>query len=213
MREIYPSVYEVLPSKPTPKKYRSFFVKQEAGNLLIPCFSNSSSIEAHFEDITALGGLSQQLLGDSHFKSEHCDAVAERFGAALYCSEVEAPDVSRTVQRLITFPFERHLLTPSVEVIPTPGHRPGGVCYLITSDGTRYLFVGDFIWHDGEGWIVTATKGNGRPYVNSLHLLNALDFDVLLANCTISNPAYAVALEGAARQAFFAALVAQMEGR
>lgn len=213
MHEIFPSIYEVLPSKPTPKKFRSYFVKHEEGNLLIPCFSNSSNIDAHFDAMAALGGLSKQLLGDSHFKSAHCDEVAGRFGAALYCSEVEAPDVTRTVTKMITFPFERHLLTPNVEVIPTPGHRSGGVCYRITSAGKRYLFVGDFIWHDGERWIVTATKGNGRAYVNSLHLLESLEVDVLLANSMINNPTYAAAVERDSWRAFIAALVEQMQGR
>jgi len=210
MNEIFPNIYQIFPSKQTPSKYRPFFVKRDEGNLLIPCFSTNSTIEAHFDAIAELGGLSRQLLGDSHFKSSHCDQVAERFNAPVYCSEGEAPDVTPVVKQVMIFPFTRHLLEPQIDVIPTPGHRPGGVCYLISMDEKRYLFVGDFIWHDGEKWIPTATKANFRAYIESLHLLEGIAFDVLLANSKISNPTYSVALNQETRKAFIADLLEQV---
>ncbi|MBC7870398.1 MAG: hypothetical protein H7Y09_06125 [Chitinophagaceae bacterium] len=210
MNEIFPNIYQIFPSKQTPSKYRSFFVKCDEGNLLIPCFSTNSTIESHFDAIAELGGLSRQLLGDSHFKSPHCDQVAERFNAPLYCSEGEAPDVTRVVKQVVIFPFTRHLLEPQIEVIPTPGHRSGGVCYLISMLEKRYLFVGDFIWHDGEKWIPTATKANFRDYIESLHLLEGIAFDVLLANSKISNPTHYVELNQDTRKAFIADLLAQV---
>ncbi len=210
MREIFPNLYEVLPSKPTPKKYRSFFVQRETGNLLIPCYSNSSTIDAHFDTIAQLGGVSHQLLTDSHFKSAHCDEVAARFQAPLYCSELEAPDVTPGLKQVVTFPFTQHMLTEGVEVIPTPGHRVGGVCYRVTVGDQRYLFVGDFIWHDGTQWIPTPTKAGVKAYTASLHLLETLEFDVLLANSQINNLSCAVDCSPARRQDFFAALFQQL---
>jgi hydroxyacylglutathione hydrolase len=210
LNEIFPDIYELLPSKPTPKKYRSFFIKHEAGNVLIPCYANSSTIEAHFDAIHEMGGLSRQLLGDSHFRSAHCDVVAERFNAPLYCSLVEAPDVTPKLKHVVTFPFERHLLDEHIEVIPTPGHRPGGVCYLITSHATRYLFVGDFIWHDGERWIPTAAKATHRAYIASLLVVERLAVDVLIANSMLSNATCAVKLQQETRTAFIAAVLAQL---
>ena len=211
MHQRFPHIYEVLPSKPTPKKYRSFLVQREAGNLLIPCYSNSSTIEAHFDAIQQLGGLSHQLLTDSHFKSAHCDEVAARFDAPLYCSEKEAPDVTPGLKQVVTFPFTRHDLTEGVEVIPTPGHRVGGVCYRVTVGDQRYLFAGDFIWHDGNQWIPTATKGGVKAYTASLRLLETLEFDVLLANSQISNTTYAVEFNATTRPHFFAALFTQLK--
>jgi hydroxyacylglutathione hydrolase len=210
MREIFPNLYEVLPSKPTPKKYRSFFVQREAGNLLIPCYANSSTIDAHFDTIAQLGGVSHQLLTDSHFKSAHCDEVAARFQAPLYCSEQEAPDVTPGLKQVVTFPFTQHTLTEGVEVIPTPGHRVGGVCYRVTVGDQSYLFAGDFIWHDGTQWIPTPTKAGVKAYTASLRLLETLEFDVLLANSQISNTTYAVDFSAVSRPDFFAALVKQL---
>jgi len=210
MNEVFPNIYEVLPSKQTPKKYRSFFIRRDEGNLLIPCFSSSSTIEAHFDRIASMGGLSRQLLGDSHFKSAHCDVVADRFDAPLYCSEVEAPDVIHVLKQVILFPFKRHILDAHVEVIPTPGHRDGGVCYLVTVDGKRYLFVGDFIWHDGTRWIPTARKATLRAYADSLRLLETIDFDVLLANSHLDNPTFYAELDRESRKVFIRDVLAQL---
>jgi len=210
MNEIFSNIYEVLPSKQTPKKYRSFFIKRDEGNVLIPCFSSSSTIEAHFDAMTLLGGLNRQLLGDSHFRTAHCDMVAARFNAPLYCSEGEAADVKQMVQDVIVLPFKRHNLDTKLEVIPTPGHRDGGVCYLIVVGDKQYLFVGDFIWHDGKAWIPTARKATTRAYIESLHVLEELEFDVLLANCQISNPVYSVEFDNRSRKTFINELLKQV---
>ena len=206
MNEIFPEVFEVFPSKPTPKKYRTFFIRREEGNLLVPCFSTKSTIEASYEAIADFGGLSKQLLGDSHFKSLHCDEVAEQFDAPLYCSEVEAPDVTSVLKRVMLFPFERHYLDTGIEVIPTPGHRAGGVCYLITLGMNRHLFVGDFIWHDGEQWIPTARKSTVSKYKESLQVLAGIEFDTILSNSIVSNPTCSLKLDHNERAVFFAEL-------
>jgi hypothetical protein len=92
MEEIYPGIFKVLPTKPLPSKCITFFVRKSGGNLLFPCFSGSATIHARFDAIAAMGGISRQLLGDSHFKTPHCDEVFARFGAPLYCSQPEAAD-------------------------------------------------------------------------------------------------------------------------
>lgn len=206
MKEILPSVFELFPSKPTPKKYRTFFIRRNEGNLLVPCFSTNSTIEAHFDSMVQYGGLSKQLLGDSHFRSPHCDEVARRFDAPLFCSEVEAPAVMSVLKSVELFPFEQHHLEADVEVIPTPGHRDGGVCYLIDVANKRYLFVGDFIWHDGERWITTAKKAGRRAYGASLDLLETLEFDVVICNAMISNPTYYIEVSPDARSSFITSL-------
>jgi hypothetical protein len=210
MKEIFPHIYEVLPSKQTPSKYRSFFVRRDEGNFLVPCFSNSSTIEAHFAAIAALGGLRYQLLGDSHFRSAHNDEVAAHFNAPLYCSDVEAPDVTAKVKQVVTFPFTRHFLDAMIEVIPTPGHRAGGVCYLVSLPQKRVLFVGDFVWHDGAQWVTTPTKGNSRAYAESLRLLESLDFDLLLSNSQLNNPTFYEDFRTTSRSTFFGDLFKQL---
>jgi glyoxylase-like metal-dependent hydrolase (beta-lactamase superfamily II) len=210
VEEILKGVYKVLPTKVTDSKYPSFFVRRASGNLLFPCFSNSSTIHGSFDQIDALGGLKYQLLGDSHFKTPHCDEVAERFGAPLYCSEPEAPDVTKRLKRVRVFPLERHELEPGLEVIPTPGHRPGGVCYLVQVGGRRCLFAGDGIWHDGKDWKAFPTKPGRPKMIESLRRLADVDFDLLLANTKIGNPHCFLELDERSRRALMAAIIAKL---
>jgi glyoxylase-like metal-dependent hydrolase (beta-lactamase superfamily II) len=207
MDEIFPNIFKLLPAKVMDSKYISFLVKRAAGNLLFPCFSNSSTIHNRFDAITDMGGLRYQLLGDSHFKTPHCDEVAVRFNAPLYCSELEAPDVTRKLKRVVVFPFKRHLLEPDIEIIPTPGHRPGGVCYRVQMGDKSYLFAGDTIWHDGQGWNVFPTKAGVKQMHASLLLLLDVEFDVLLANTRVDNAVCSVTLTPEARRVFLNDLI------
>ncbi len=203
MHEILPGIYRVLPSRPTDRKYISYLVVRAEGNLLFPCFSNQSTIHAHFDAIEELGGLAMQLLGDSHFKTAHCDEVAERFGAPLYCSEPEAPDVRASVHSVVTFPLERVELGPGVEAIPTPGHRVGGVCYLVQHRGARLLFAGDAIWHDGSDWHVYPSAKGRKKMLRSLTDLMPVEFDVLFCNPIVANEVYRRDFAGARERVEF----------
>lgn len=207
MEELYPGVYRVLPTKVTDTKYVSFFVKRRGGNLLFPCFSSHSSIEGSFDDIDRMGGLGLQLIGDMHFAAKYNDDVHARFGTDALCSEIEAADVKRKARHVTTFPYVRHALAPRVEAIPTPGHRPGAVSYLVTLGKRRHLFAGDTLYHDGKRWRVYTNKKQRRQMIETLALLAELDFDVLLANTRASNPVCHVELDAAARRR----LMAQIE--
>jgi hydroxyacylglutathione hydrolase len=210
MDELFPDIFKVLPSKIMDSKYASFLVKRDDGNLLFPCFSNHSTIHDRFNEIAGLGGIKAQLLGDSHFKTPHCDEVAARFDAPLYCSDAEAPDVLPKLKRVVVFPFNRHALMPGVEVIPTPGHRPGGVCYLVTLIGKKFLFAGDGIWHDGEAWKAFPTKAGLKKMKESLKMLAEVEFDVLLANTRLDNPICFVAVNPGSRQEFIQSIAERL---
>jgi len=199
---LFDSVYRVLPTKVTPSKYSSLFVERSRGNLLFSCFGGHSSIEGSFDAIEAKGGIALHLLGDMHFAARCSDDVARRFGAPTMCSEVEAPDVKRKVRNVATFPFERHELAPGVEVIPTPGHRPGAVSYLVRVGRRRCLFAGDTIYHDGSRWRALASKKNRNIMLNTLDMLAGVPFDALLANTGANNPICHVELDGDSRPTF-----------
>lgn len=208
--ELFAGIFKVLPSKVMDSKYPSFFVKRDGGNLLFPCFSNSSTIHDRFNDIANKGGLQAQLLGDSHFKTPHCDEVATHFAAPLYCSEPEAPDVVPKLKQVVVFPFKQHELFPGVEVIPTPGHRPGGVCYLIALNGKKFLFAGDAIWHDGEEWKAFPTKAGMKHMKASLKTLVEVEFDVLLANTRLNNPICFIEVNQQSRQQFIQSIIERL---
>ena len=210
MEELFPGVFKIMPSKLSPHKYISFFIERQAGNLLFPCYSSSSTIDASFAEIEQRGGLAYQLLGDSHFKSAYCDTVAERFNAPLYVSEKEAPDVAPKLAHVQIFPFTPHQLAPDIEVIPTPGHRPGGVCYLVTMQQQTVLWAGDFIWHNGDEWGAFPTKAGRQQIVESLQTVAEKEWQVLLANTKVSNPTCFVEVAPQTRAAFIESIIAKL---
>ncbi|MDE0193275.1 MAG: hypothetical protein OXQ90_18125, partial [Gammaproteobacteria bacterium] len=126
------------------------------------------------------------------------------------CSEVEGPDVRRKVKNVATFPFERHVLAQGVEVIPTPGHRPGAVSYLVDVGGKRCLFAGDSIYHSGDDWMCPVSKRNRKTMLATLDLLAEVDFDVLLSNTGAHNPVCYIDLDDASRSEFIADLKSRL---
>ena len=210
MEELFGGVYRIQPTKVTPSKYVSLFAERTEGNLLFSCFGGHSSIEGSFDAIDARGGVAMHLIGDMHFAARYSDDVFARFGIPTRCSEVEAPDVKRKVKNVATFPFERHELAPGVEVIPTPGHRPGAVSYLVPVGDRQCLFAGDSIYHDGTKWRALASKRN-RPIMRAtLDLLDGIAFDVLLSNTSVTNPICHVELDGDDKDGFLAELRADL---
>lgn len=205
---LFDNVYRILPTKVTPTKYTSLFVTRPEGNLLFSCLAGHSGFEDSFDDIEALGGVALHLLGDMHFAARYNDDVDRRFGVATMCSELEGPDVRRKVANVVTFPFERQVLAPGVEVIPTPGHRAGAVCYLVDVGERRCLFAGDSIYHDGERWKCLVSKKNRKIMLATLDVLAAVAFDVLLANTGADNPVCHIEVDAAGRLEFIGALSA-----
>ena len=203
-------VYRILPTKITPTKSSSLLAIRPEGNLLFSCLGGHSSIEGSFADIDALGGVALHLLGDMHFAARYNDDVDDHFGVRTMCSEIEGPNVRRKVKNVVTFPFERHMLAPGVEVIPTPGHRAGAVSYLVEVRGRSCLFAGDSIYHDGDDWMCPVSKKNRSTMLATLDVLAGIDFDVLLANTGATNPVCHVEVDQTTRAAFIADLKSRL---
>ena len=162
MKEISESIYRVDPTKITPSKYISFFVEHKSGNLLFPCLASSSTFDSEWEFMQQHGGVQSILLGDMHFATKQNDQLTQEFGTPTQCSEIEEADVSRKVQAVEGFPFSRHQLAPHVLVIPTPGHRPGAVGYIVDMPNQKALFIGDSIWNNGSKWQGLSSKANRK---------------------------------------------------
>ena len=187
MMEIYKGVYRVFPTKITPTKYTSFFVVRKPGNLLLPCLGSKSTFEDQFNQMWELGGVAFQLLGDMHFASRDNDRIFDAFKTPLICSDVEAPDVTRKVKDVCPLPFVRQQICEGVELLPTPGHRPGATSYLVDQHEQRILFVGDSIWHNGTHWECLTSKKNAKVMAQTLEDLKEVDFDAIYANTSVGN--------------------------
>ena len=195
MIECSPGIFKLDPSKVTPSKYISFFVLREHGNLLFPCVASSSTFATSWREIHELGGVTKQLLGDMHFATKHNDQLFDEFGAHTMCSVVEEPDVRRKVRNVNSFAFKRQQIAPGVVVIPTPGHRPGAVSYLVDQGKEKVLFAGDSIWHDGTNWIALASKKNRSVMQTTLDMLREEEFSAIFVNSSVTNPIFSIQFE------------------
>ena len=209
MEECAPGIYRVMPSKVTPSKYISFFVVREAGNLLFPCVASSSTFETDWPEMHSLGGVSMQLLGDMHFATKHNDQLFAEFGAATYCSDLEKPDVARKVKNVESFNFERLELAPGVTSLPTPGHRPGAVSYLVEFSDRNVLFAGDSIWHNGSTWSALASKKNKSVMKSTLQLLDEEKFNSIYVNSSVTNDVCSVSFANANEKSSFLKAIAE----
>jgi hypothetical protein len=83
-----------------------------------------------FDQIEELGGVADQYLSHEDEAGPALGLVRDRFGSALHVGAGDRDGVARFAEPddLID---ERAVEATGVEVIPTPGHSPGSVCYLV----------------------------------------------------------------------------------
>ena len=165
------------PSSPLPfdpsVSIRAFLLERKEGNVII---YNAPGLETAANELRDRGGASRLLINHGHeamFGPPPIDApvfVHERDRAALGPAIPTAGTFSG-----------RELIATDLEVIPIPGHTPGGVAFLWDSGTHRFLFTGDSVWLDhGEWSAVVLDAGARQDYVDSLGLMRELDFDVLV---------------------------------
>lgn len=141
----------------------------------------------------------------THVHGDHCGG-AERLraetGARIYAGRNDASLLAAGEPREAffgTFPMPHHTPHPThvdvhlqggesipvgnvtFQILDTPGHTAGSVCYLVKKDRLRILFSGDVIFRLGEKPLGTYTtylapryRGNAREYLTSLTKLRQL---------------------------------------
>lgn len=95
-----------------------------------------------------------------------------------------------------------------VYALPTPGHTPGSVTYLVELDGRRLAFSGDLVLEDGKVWSLASTQwsysGVEGPAssVVSMGVLSGREPDVLLPahGDEVADPAHTLATAAAGLQ-------------
>ena len=155
------------------------FVVRPAGNLILDA-SRIGSISDAFDEIQERGGVAAVVISDRHLGGVATNQIAARFGARVYCSEIEAAAMGHrtnavTIDRLM--PFERTMIEDDVLLIPTPGHTAGQFSTLTTVEGTRILFTADFVWREDGAW--RPGSPSRRKMLKSFEGLRDLEFDAV----------------------------------
>ena len=186
MKEIYPSLFLILPVRPESKTRLTYLIRRPAGNIL---FATKADISDAEPDIAAAGGVSLILLGDRHHGAPVTVTMARRLGAPIMASSIEATALKKLGIEIDTpLPYRPCQLAPDLEIIPTPGHTKGAFSYLWTSGERRFLFIGDTIVPVDGSWQYWVSAPNRPEMRRTIEKLAALRFDVILSNSFAATP-------------------------
>jgi glyoxylase-like metal-dependent hydrolase (beta-lactamase superfamily II) len=159
----------------------SHFVERPAGNLLLDA-SRVGSISDSFDEIGTHGGVKAAVISDRHLGGASTNQIAERFGATIYCSAIEADAMGHRVNGVHVdhaLPFERTTVEDDVLLVPTPGHTAGQFSTLVEVGGSRILFTADFVWRENGRW--RPGSSSRKKMLKSFEGLRDLDFDRVVA--------------------------------
>jgi len=179
MREALPGVF-LVPSNGNKGFGYTHFVRRPGGNLILDA-SRIGSISDSFAELEAMGGVKAVVISDRHLGGPPTNQIAERFGATVYASRIEADAVghrANAVRIHHALPLERTTVEGDVLLVPTPGHTPGQFSTLAAVEGARILFTADFVWRENGRW----RPGNHSRKVmaNSFEGLRDLAFDYVV---------------------------------
>lgn len=191
MRQIYPDLWQSQVDNPIPGapevNTHAYLLTRTAGNLLF----YATALESEHQAIAELGGMTHQYLSHQDEVGPHLAVIRNRFGSKLVAHEAEKEVVGAAAPIDILL-SRREVHHGLVEIIPTPGHSPGSVCYFIHSPhGQRYLLTGDTIFLNRGRWETLLFRKEDRDdLLESLHLLWALEPDVVLPSASVGEPAF-----------------------
>ncbi|SUE16454.1 hydroxyacylglutathione hydrolase [Rhodococcus gordoniae] len=181
MRQILPDLWETQEDNPFPGLRTHAYLWTGKNNVLF----YSVAGEADFDALDRLGGITDQYLSHQDEAGPMLGRIAERFGSRLHAAAAEADVVGRHAR--IDVPLtERHVDDNGLEIVPTPGHTVGSICYVVPgADGTRYLFTGDTLYCGASGkWQAGYIEGmsDARALADSLRLLATTEPDVVISS-------------------------------
>lgn len=190
MKQIYPDLWQTAAEHPFDGlTTHAYLLAREGGNVL---FYNSSHAEDH-QHIRELGGISHQYLSHRDEAGPPLARIKEMFGSKLACHKLEVPAISRSCPVDLVFE-QRGIHLGDIEVIPTPGHTDGSVCFLYKSPhGKTYLFTGDTIFPSNGAWrtfVMPDAGGSAADMAASLRLLRELEPDVVISSASVGDVAF-----------------------
>jgi hydroxyacylglutathione hydrolase len=179
MRQVLADLWETTTDSPFPGLTTHAYL-WTPGNVLF----YSMAGDADFEAIAELGGVADQYLSHRDEAGAMLKRIADRFGSRLHAPAAELLEIGQHAR--VDVPLgSRHVDANGVEVIPTPGHSPGSVCYQVRGAEGTYLFTGDTLYvNDTRAWAAgfIPSISDADALVSSLHLLATLEPDVVISS-------------------------------
>ena len=184
LREIFPNLF-LVQARVEKVAGPSFLLRREQGNILIPAY-NKDLIDRRLKQIERLGGVSAIYVNGKHNAKipNFPSALTERYRPPIYISELDAKTYrARKLPNSRPLKFKRQMVAKDLEAIPFPGYSKGGMAYLWSNGGKRYLFGGITITRiDGEWRTWVSAAVTPRAFKAALKELGETACDVLLLN-------------------------------
>lgn len=182
IRQIRPDLWETRTDSPFPGLTTHAYLWTPPGRNVM---FYSPATDADFGAIDELGGVDDHYLSHQDEAGPMLARIADRYGARLHAGAAELLTIGAHAHIDVAI-GSRHVDSNGVEAIPTPGHTPGSVSYLVPGvHGETYLFVGDTTFVDGDGhWSTYVIPGMGDPVelAASLQLLATLHPDIVISS-------------------------------
>lgn len=182
MKQVLSDLYETRTDSPFPGLTTHAYLWTPANILFY-----SPATDADFNGLERLGGVAHHYLSHRDEAGPMLRRVAERFGSTLHAPAGDLADISRHAN--VDVPVTgRYTDVNGIEIIPTPGHSPGSVCYLVPGAEGRYLFTGDTLVRTAEGgwWAGYIdsfhTSSDAEKIAESLRTLAELSPDVVISS-------------------------------
>jgi len=190
MKQIFPDLWQTRAEHPfAGVTSHAYLLVRDTGNILF----YSSGLKDEYQHIRELGGITHQYLSHRDEAGPALAEIKELFGSKLCCHRLEEPSISKVTSVDCLFD-KREALLKDIEVIPTPGHTDGSVCFLVRSvHGKTYLFTGDTIYLENGVWDTRVNGyagGSKSDLKSSLMLLRDLGPDVVLSSASVGPLAF-----------------------
>ena len=187
MQQIYPDLWQTHAEHPFPGlTTHAYLLVRDAGNVLF----YSSGRPEEYEHIQELGGITHQFLSHRDEAGPALADIKRLFGSKLCCHLLEEEAVRKMTPVDCMFD-KREVRLSDIEVIPTPGHTNGSVCFLVHSaQGTTYLFTGDTVYLNNGAWdtfVMEQAGGSKSDLKHSLVLLRDLQPEVALSSASVGS--------------------------
>lgn len=185
MKQLFPDLWETREEHPFHGvTTHAYLLTQDGGNALF----YSTGIREELNEIQRLGGISRQYLSHRDEAGPPLATIKEMFESQLCCHALEVKAIGKYSK--IDVVFDDQSLEPdNVEVIPTPGHTAGSTCFVFQSPyGLRYLFTGDLIFPEDDGWgtlVQWSAGGRKKALGESLMKLREVRPDVVISSASV----------------------------
>jgi glyoxylase-like metal-dependent hydrolase (beta-lactamase superfamily II) len=187
MKQLYPDLWQTHSEHPFEGvNTHAYFLMRDQGNVLF----YSTGQKKDLKHIWEMGGIECQLLSHRDEAGPPLEKIKNLYGSKLACHELEKPFITEYCPVEVLFRKRQNYLD-GIEVIPTPGHTDGSVCFYFQSPfGKNYLFTGDTIFPKNDGWgtyVMPAAGGSVPALKASLKLLRLLQPDVVISSASVGH--------------------------